>query len=94
MKVRWTLPAANQLREIFEYIAAGNLGAAGRMVRRIHNSIEQTAKMPNAGRIGRVAGTREVVVPGTNYLVAYRVVEDAIQILAIMHGAREWPESF
>jgi len=82
------------LREIFEYIAAGNPGAAGRMVRRIHNSIQQTANMPNADRIGRVAGTREVVVPGTSYLAAYRVREDAIHVLAIMHGAREWPESF
>ena len=50
--------------------------------------------MPKAGRIGRVAGTREVVVPGTSYLVAYRIVEDMIQVLAILHGAQEWPESF
>jgi toxin ParE1/3/4 len=94
VKVRWTLPAANQLREIFDYIPAGNPPAAARMVRRIRNSIQQTARMPNAGRIGRVAGTREVVVPGTPYLVAYRVLEDMIQVLAILHGAQEWPESF
>jgi toxin ParE1/3/4 len=94
VKIRWTLPAANQLHEIFDYIAAGNKGAAGRVVRRIRSSIQQTARMPNAGRIGRVAGTREVVVPGTSYLVAYRVLEDAIHILAILHGAQEWPESF
>ena len=94
MKVRWTLPAANQLREIFDYIAAGNPAAAARMVRRIRNSIHQTARMPNAGRIGRAAGTREIVVPGTSYLVAYKVLDNMIQVLAILHGAQQWPESF
>ena len=94
MRVRWTVPAANQLQQIFEYIAAGNPDAAARVVRRIRNSIHQVARMPNAGRTRRVAGTREAVVPGTSYLVAYRILEDMIHVLAILHGAQEWPESF
>jgi toxin ParE1/3/4 len=94
VKIRWTLPAANQLHEIFDYVAAGNPEAASRVVRRIRNAIHQTARMPNAGRIGHVPGTREIVVPGTPYLVAYRILEDMIQVLAILHGAQQWPESF
>jgi plasmid stabilization system protein ParE len=50
--------------------------------------------MPYAGRRGRVAGTREAIVPGTSYIVAYRVLEGAIHVLAILHGAQKWPESF
>lgn len=94
MKVRWTAPAANQLREIFGYIAAGNPGATARTVRHIRNSILQTAQMPNTGRAGRVAGTREIVIPGTTYLVAYRIHDEMMHVLAIMHAARQWPESF
>jgi toxin ParE1/3/4 len=94
VKLRWTLPAVDHLREIFEYMAADNPGAAVRTVERIRNAIRQTARMPNAGRLGRVGGTREVVVPGTAYLVAYRVLDDAIHVLAVLHGARKWPESF
>ena len=94
MRVRWTVPAANQLQQIFEYIASGNPAAAARVVRRIRNSIHQTARMPKSGKIGRVTGTREIVVPGTSYLVAYRIVEEMIHILAILHGAQNWPESF
>ena len=89
MRIRWTLPAVNQFQNIFEYIAAGNPAAATRMVRRIRNSIDQTARLPNAGRIGRVAGTREVVVPGTSYAVADKILEDMIQILAILHRCAE-----
>ena len=94
MKLRWTLPAVDHLREIFEYIAADNPVAAILTVERIRNAIRQTARMPYAGRIGRVAGTREIVVPGTSYLVAYRILNDTIHVLAILHGARKWPDSF
>jgi toxin ParE1/3/4 len=94
VKIRWTLPAANQLRKIFEYIADDNPGAAARTVQRIRKTIIQSGRMPHAARIGRVAGTREVVVPGTSYVVAYRVLENTIHILAILHGAQAWPASF
>ena len=94
MRVRWTLPAANQLQSIFEYIAANNRAAAYRTVRRIREAILLTARLPNSGRIGRTKGTREITVSGTSYLVAYKIVENMIHVLAILHGAQEWPESF
>ena len=94
MKLRWTLPAVEQLQGIFEYIADDNAAAALRTVERIRLSIRQASRMPYAGRMGRVAGTREVIVPGTSYIVAYRVPGDAVHVLAILHGARKWPGSF
>jgi len=94
LKVRWTMPAVNQLQSVFVYISEGNPAAAERIIRRIHDAILRTARMPNAGRIGRVAGTREITVSGTAYVVAYRIVENMIHVLAILHRAQEWPESF
>lgn len=94
MKLRWTLPAVDQLKEIFDYIAADSPAAALRTVQRIRIAIRQIARMPYAGRMGRIAGTREIVVPGTTYLVAYRVLDGAIHVLAVLHGARQWPRSF
>jgi toxin ParE1/3/4 len=44
--------------------------------------------------MGRVAGTREMTVSGTPYLVVYLIHEGSIHMLAILHGAQEWPESF
>ena len=94
MKLRWTLPAVEHLKEIFDYIAEDNPAAALRTVERIRLAIRQAAHMSYAGRTGRVGGTREMVVPGTSYIVAYRVLENAVHVLAILHGARRWPESF
>ena len=46
------------------------------------------------GRIGRVYGTRELVVTGTPFILPYRISGQHIQILAVFHGARQWPENF
>jgi addiction module RelE/StbE family toxin len=88
------MPAVNQLQDIFDYISEENPAAAERTVRRIHEAILRTARMPRAGRIGRVSGTREIAVSGTPYLFAYAIVKNTIHVLAILHGAQEWPESF
>jgi plasmid stabilization system protein ParE len=42
--------------------------------------------------VGRIPGTRELVVPGLPYIVLYEVADTAVQILHIYHGARNWPE--
>jgi len=94
VKIRWTMPAADQMRMIFDYIAADNPTAAGRTVKRIHEAIRSIAHMPYAGRIGRVDGTLEITVSGTSYVIAYKILENMIHVLAVFHGAQEWPEFF
>ena len=88
------MPAADQLRNIFDFISADNPAAAIRTVRRIRQAILSTARMPYTRRIGRVEGTREITFSDTSYLVAYRIVERSIHVLAIFHGAQLWPEAF
>jgi toxin ParE1/3/4 len=46
------------------------------------------------GRPGRVKGTRELVIVGTPYIVAYRIKGDAVQVLRVLHGAQKWPQGF
>ena len=50
--------------------------------------------MPYSGRVGRVEGTREAVVPRSAYIVVYQVSTQAVEIVGIWHAARLWPESF
>jgi toxin ParE1/3/4 len=88
------MPAVNQIQNPFDYIAAENPPAADRTVKRIREVVLLRARMPYAGRVGRVAGTREIPITGTPYVAAYRIVENSIHVLAVFHGAEQWPESF
>jgi len=94
MNLRWTRPALRDLEEIGDYIARDNARVAAETVAEILNQTETLADHPHLGRAGRVAGTRDLVVARTPFIVPYRVVGDDIQILAVFHAARCWPKTF
>lgn len=93
MSLRFTRRALRHLDQVRGHIAPHDPAAANRVIARIRSSIEGLERHPLRGRVGRVAGTRELVVPGTPYVVPYRVAGDAIEVLAVLHGARAWPRS-
>jgi toxin ParE1/3/4 len=74
-----------------EYIAEDNPAAAGRVVQKIFRAVDLLKENPAMGRAGRVAGTRELVVAETPYIIPYRVRGDAVEILRVFHAARRWP---
>jgi addiction module RelE/StbE family toxin len=94
LRIVWSPQARRDLREIYLRILPENPAAARALHARIRESILRLADMPQLGRPGRVPGTRELVVPGTRYLVPYRVTEDTLQVLRVYHSARKWPEGF
>lgn len=91
MKVRWLRTALGNLEDEAAYIARDDPAAAPRTVDRLRLAIDNLSDHPEIGRPGRVAGTRELVVPGTPYVIPYRVRRDQIEILRVFHGARRWP---
>ena len=44
------------------------------------------------GTLGRVPGTRELIVAKTRYLVPYRVRGETVEILRVFHTSRRLPE--
>jgi len=56
--------------------------------------VQQLATFPMSGRTGRVAGTRELVISNSPFIAAYGIEKDRIVILAIYHGAQQWPTAF
>ena len=55
------------------------------------DSVEQLVMFPATGRAGRKPNTRELVVPNTPYFVLYRIKDEMLEILRVIHGARKWP---
>ncbi|ESQ92148.1 hypothetical protein ABAC460_04475 [Asticcacaulis sp. AC460] len=94
MQVAWTKPALEDLDQIQDYVAQDSPRAAYRLVADILSSVDTTLpNNPMAGRPGRIDATREWVVPQTRYIIAYRITSK-IEVLAVVHGAREWPAYF
>lgn len=94
MKPVWTRHALQDLRHLHDYIAQDNTEAANRMVLRIRESVERLRRHPHMGVAGRVEGTRELVIAGSPYLVVYVLAGQEMQIVAVIHGAMRWPDSF
>ncbi len=92
MRIDWHPLARQDLLEIVAYIAEDSEDAAYRIYEEMERQIALLAQMPEMGRAGRRRGTRELVISGTAYIVAYRVLGKRILILRVLHGARRWPK--
>jgi len=90
MKVIWTPEAEQDRSDVYDYIAADNPRAAGRMNALFDSALSRLADFPWMGKPGQLPGTRELF-PHRNYRMVYQVDADAIWILALMHGARQYP---
>ena len=92
MTIVWSPRAIEHLAHLREYIARDNPNAANRIARELIEAVERLAKLPNLGRPGRVAGTRELVVPGTPYIIPYRLRGERLEVVAVFHAKQKWPK--
>jgi toxin ParE1/3/4 len=49
------------------------------------------AEHPHLGRRGRVRSTRELVAPGSPYLLIYTMRSGVLEILSVFDARRKWP---
>lgn len=89
-KLVWATDARRDLRDIMEFVAERNAPAAIHLRGMILECAAKLPQFPEMYRPGRVEGTREAIVH-PNYILAYRVLEDRIRILRIMHARQLYP---
>jgi toxin ParE1/3/4 len=95
MNILWSQQAAVDLENVQAYIGKDNVVAAQKVVQTTMRLVSsQLTLYPEIGRMGRVEGTRELVVPKTPLVIVYRVKGSVIQILSVRHSSRLWPENF
>jgi toxin ParE1/3/4 len=92
MRVRWTEPAVRDLTRICDYIEKeADSETARRIALVIHQRIDLLKQFPRRGRPGRRPGTLELVFADLPYLTVYRIKDDVIEVIRILHGAQNWP---
>jgi len=90
----FTQEARDDIENIHAYIAQQNLAQAHKVVALVQIAINRLTTFPGMGRIGRVEGTRELVVPRLPYVVIYTHRDDDdhdIVIQRVLHGVQQWP---
>jgi toxin ParE1/3/4 len=93
VRLRWTEPAFQDLKDICDYIGERDGPAAARRIAlKIYESLNSLLEFPRRGRHGRKPDTRELVFSGLPWLAIYRIHEDAIEVNRILHGAQRFPE--
>ena len=91
MQIKWTKLAQEDLESIQKYIYDNNPKAAKEVVLHIIGRVEVLILENNAiGRAGGVLGTRELVITKYPYIVPYRVKNDEIHVLRVLHTSRKW----
>jgi toxin ParE1/3/4 len=91
VRIVWAQTARRDIKHLHAYVQEHDPAAADRLAATILESVESLVRFPARGRPGRLPGTRELVIAGTPYLVPYMVEGDVLVVLAVLHGARQWP---
>ena len=90
MNLVWSEPAEEDLDAIVEYIAQDNLQAALDMDSLLRDTADRLILFPEKGKPGRIPGTRELIIH-KNYILVYVTTPETVQIVTVLHSARQWP---
>ncbi|HXI83118.1 MAG TPA: type II toxin-antitoxin system RelE/ParE family toxin [Verrucomicrobiae bacterium] len=92
MKIVWTEPAVTDLDAIRTYIARDSETYADALILEIFEATDRLERFPESGRVVPELNdptTREIIVG--SYRVMYDTSGDAVRILGVLHGARQFP---
>jgi len=92
LNLEWKATAIADLLAIVDYISDDNPDAAQTLKDEIEAKTSRLPDNPQLYRVGRVDGTREMVVR-PNYIVIYAEDAVAVTILRVLHAAQQWPET-
>ena len=91
MTLFWSEAAIGNLEEQLNFILQDKPSAAYRMAEEIDRQTSLLIDFPEMGRLGRVSGTRELIVSRTPYIAIYRLRNNTVEILRLLHMAQLWP---
>jgi toxin ParE1/3/4 len=93
-RVLRTAQAHQDLLEIWEFVARRSIERADRLTEAIEQKCILVAQFPEMGR------RRDELAPGVRstlverYMILYRIADDGIEVLRVVHGSRDLPRLF
>lgn len=90
LDLEWSQSARADLLAIVDYISDDNPDAAQWLKDDIEAKAARLPEHPKLYRVGRIEGSREMVVCA-NYIVVYTEDSFTVRILRVLHAAQQWP---
>lgn len=87
-----TAEAEEELIGLWVYVAADNEPAADRLLERIEEACRRLAEFPELGAAHDEVRPGLRLLPVGSYLLLYRRTEEGIELVRVVHGARDWRE--
>ena len=84
----------DDLFSIWEYVAERNSAAADHLIRRIDEALRTLASNPGIGEKQDQYRVGLRCFPVGVYLVFYLTLDDGIEVVRVLHGARDIPALF
>lgn len=94
VQIRWSPRAASDLERICDHIGQDSEVYAALFAKRVVALVEGLAEFPRSGRVVPEYGIetlREKIFQ--SYRIVYRIRADAVEVGAIVHGARHLPDA-
>lgn len=86
--------ARSDLNEIWDYIAHDNPEVADRFIGSLVSRFPKLAAMPELGRSREELARNLRSFPVGRYIIFYRSMQEGIEIVRVLHGARDLPPLF
>ena len=89
LPLRITPLASSDLIEIWSYIADDSVANADTFIDKLYETIQLLARNPGSGRHRVELAPGIQSFPFGRYIIFYRVIPSAIEIVRVLHGARD-----
>ncbi|HEY2117993.1 MAG TPA: type II toxin-antitoxin system RelE/ParE family toxin [Candidatus Acidoferrum sp.] len=81
--------ASEDLIEIWNYIADDSVASADAFIDKLYQTIQVLGRQPGSGRHRKELAPGIQSFPFGRYVIFYRAVKSAIEIVRVLHGARD-----
>jgi toxin ParE1/3/4 len=92
MTFRLRPQAEEDLEDIALYIAEDNVQAARRWIEDMQALCQQLGEMPSMGVAKPSIRPGLRMLPAGSYLILYQEVDKGVEIVRVLHGARQWQD--
>ena len=82
-RVRWSARADADFLALIAYLREAHRPAAKRGSLEIRHLARRLGPLPELGRVGRLAGTRELSAPDWNKVLVYRIDDQGVEIITL-----------